>query len=256
MPMKSLFQALVVSTFTLVSSSAISSAETIRVAGTPSGKPFTFLDVKTNKLQGAMVDLMTEVAKAEGLDAQIDVLAWPSIIPALTSKRIDVGIAAATITEERSKVIGFTVPIFPYAEGLIVAASNPQDYSSLKDLEGKSVGTQAGTTYFTYLKNSGVNMDIKVYDGIPEIVHDLTLGRIAAGIASYPIFAMRLAEGDTRYRLSPTYKSGEIGQVAFMVAKDRPELTARLNSGIKKLQESGKLHQILAKWHVDKTVSE
>lgn len=254
--MRRLLHTLAVSTFALVAGSITASAETIRVAGTPSGKPFTFLNVEVNKLQGAMVDLVTEVAKIEKMDIQIDVLAWPAIVPALTSKRIDVGIAAATITEERAKVIDFTEPLFPYAEGLIIAASNPRDYSTLKDLEGQPVGTQAGTTYYTYLKNSGVKMDIKVYEGIPEIVHDLSLGRIVAGIASYPIFAMRLAEGDKRYRLSPTYKSGEIGQVAFMVAKDRPELNARLNSGIKKLRESGKMQEILAKWHVDKTVSQ
>lgn len=251
-----LFRTLVVSAFALVSASTAVMAETIRVIGTPSGKPFTFLNVQTNTLQGAMVDLISAIAELEGLKPQFDVVAWPSIIPALTSRRADVGIAAAVITEARAKVIGFSEPLFPYGEGMVLAASDPHNISTLKELEGKTVGTQAGTTYVTYLQNSGVKMEIKVYEGIPEIVHDLALGRIAAGIASYPVFAMRLAEGDKRFRLSAGYKSGDVGQVAFMVAKDRPELTARLNAGIKKLRESGKMQEILAKWHVDKTVSQ
>ena len=35
----------------------------MKVGSTPTGAPFTFLDTKTNSIQGLMVDLVTEIGK-------------------------------------------------------------------------------------------------------------------------------------------------------------------------------------------------
>ena len=35
--------------------------QVLKVGSTPTGVPFTFLDTKTNSIQGVMVDLITEI---------------------------------------------------------------------------------------------------------------------------------------------------------------------------------------------------
>lgn len=252
--MRSIFNALIFSalTFSLGSQSA-SAADPIRAVGTPSGKPFTFLNVETNKLQGVLVDLINEVAKEEKFEVRIDTIPWASIIPALTSNRADVSIAASVITPARAEVVDFTVPLFPYGEGLVLAASDNRDISSLKQLEGQAIGVQVGTTYYKHLQDSGVKLDIRAYESVADILRDLNLGRIQAGMFDYPILSSRRAEGDKTFRFSPSYKSQVAGNVGFMVAKGNPERVARLNAGIKKLKESGRLQQILDKWGVSKT---
>jgi polar amino acid transport system substrate-binding protein len=37
--------------------------QVLKVGSTPTGVPFTFLDTKTNQIQGVMVDLITEIGK-------------------------------------------------------------------------------------------------------------------------------------------------------------------------------------------------
>ena len=49
-----------------------SAQQVLKVGSTPTGIPFTFLDTKTNSIQGIMVDLITEIAKDAGFQVQIE----------------------------------------------------------------------------------------------------------------------------------------------------------------------------------------
>ena len=55
--------AMVAIALTAVSASA---QQVLKVGSTPTGAPFTFLDTKTNTIQGLMVDLITEIGKDAG----------------------------------------------------------------------------------------------------------------------------------------------------------------------------------------------
>ncbi len=49
-----------------------SAQQVLKVGSTPTGVPFTFLDTKTNSIQGVMVDLITEIGKDAGFQVQIE----------------------------------------------------------------------------------------------------------------------------------------------------------------------------------------
>ncbi len=78
--------------------------QTLKVGTTPTGVPFTFLDTQTNKIQGVMVDLITEIGKDAGFQVQIEAMQFSALIGALTSNRIDIVAAAMYITEP-SKIL-------------------------------------------------------------------------------------------------------------------------------------------------------
>src|SRR6266540_3652411 len=61
--------------------------QTLKVGSTPTGTPFTFLDTKTNTIQGVMVDLITEIGKDAGLNVQIEPMQFSALIPSLTSSK-------------------------------------------------------------------------------------------------------------------------------------------------------------------------
>ncbi len=48
-----------------------SAAPTYNVGATATGVPFTFLDVKSNSIQGMMVDTVTAVGKAGGFNVNV-----------------------------------------------------------------------------------------------------------------------------------------------------------------------------------------
>ena len=59
---------------------------TYNVGSTPTGVPFTFLDVKTNTIQGAMVDLITAIGEDAGFKVNVQATPFSALIPSLTSR--------------------------------------------------------------------------------------------------------------------------------------------------------------------------
>ncbi len=229
----------------------VQAQETFKVGSTPTGVPFTFLDVKTNQIDGVMVDIINAIGAEEGFTTDIQATQWSALIPSLTSGKIDVIAAAMYATEERAKVVAFTDPVYSYGEGLFVAKDDTTPYTSLDDLQGKVVGAQVGTAYVEPLKSSGKLKDVKVYDTIADIMRDVSLGRIDAGFGDRPIVAYQLSKGASEVRLVPEYESTILGNVAIAVRQDDTDLLARLNDGIAKLKDSGKLDEIIASWNIE-----
>src|SRR5438045_8812767 len=91
------------------------------VGSTPTGIPFTFLDVKTNTIQGAMVDLITAIGDDAGCKGNVQATPFSALIPSLTSNKIDIIAAAMLITLQRTEVIDFIAPVTPYPEAIVVA---------------------------------------------------------------------------------------------------------------------------------------
>jgi polar amino acid transport system substrate-binding protein len=237
---------------TLLGASASANAETLRVGATSTGIPFTFLDVKTNTIQGMMVDTATAVAKAAGDDVKIQQTVFSALIPSLTSNKIDVISAAMIKTPERAKVVAFTDPVYThYGDGLLVQASDKHDYKSLDDLKGKTMGVQAGTTYYNLLMKKGYFKAIRTYDSIADMARDLALGRIDAGIGDKPIMAYQIKQGTLKkVRLAPHYKQEAVGSICLVVRKGDTALLKELNAAIAKVKASGELDKITAKWGI------
>ena len=66
---------------------------------------FTFLDTKTNSIQGVMVDIITEVGKDAGFQVQIEPMQFSTLVPSLTSNKIDIISAAMFATAARKEVM-------------------------------------------------------------------------------------------------------------------------------------------------------
>lgn len=222
---------------------------TYNVGSTPTGIPFTFLDVKTNTIQGAMVDLITAIGDDAGFKVNIEATPFSALIPALTGNKIDIIAAAMLITGQRREVIAFSTPVFPYPEGMVVSIDDNTPYKSLADLRGQVVGAQVGTVYIDFLKRNGDFADVKVYDSLADILRDVSLGRIKAGFGDAPILKYQLAQNTSfKAKLVPTYEPKMTGSVGIGVRKSDVELLQKINASLAKLQANGTVDKILAKW--------
>src|SRR6266699_4093967 len=117
-----------------------SAQQVLKVGSTPTGVPFTFLDTKTNSIQGVMVDLITEVGKDAGFQVQIEPMQFSTLIASLTSNKMDIISAAMFVTAARKEVIDFSEPFYTYGEGLVVPKADTKDYTRQDDLKGEVVG--------------------------------------------------------------------------------------------------------------------
>ncbi|PSC03572.1 amino acid ABC transporter substrate-binding protein [Alsobacter soli] len=226
-----------------------SAQQTYKVGSTPTGTPFTFLDTKTNTIQGIMVDLITAIGKEAGFQVQVEPMQFSTLIAGLNANKIDIIAAAMYITPARQEAVDFSAPVYTYGEGLFVAKSDTKDYTKLEDLKGEVVGAQVGTAYVEPLKKSGLFADVKIYDTIPDIMRDVNAGRIKAGFADLPIVAYNLQLGNfPDVRLAKGYKSQIVGSVGIGVRKTDGELLKKINTALAKLQGDGTVKKILAKW--------
>ena len=136
MALKRLFQA-AMAAVVLTAAVPASAQQVMKVGSTPTGIPFTFLDTKTNTIQGIMVDLITEIGKDAGFQVQIEPMQFSALVPSLTSNKIDIISAAMFVTPARKEVIDFSEPFYSYGEGLLVPKGDTKTYTTQEDLKGQ-----------------------------------------------------------------------------------------------------------------------
>jgi len=247
MLLKKLAVALALSGLTLFGAKA--DDKVLKVGSTPTGIPFTFLDTKTNTIEGVMVDLIKAIGNDAGFKVEIEGMQFSTLIPSLTGNKIDIIAAAMYITAPRKEVIDFSGPVYTYGEGLIVPKADGKDYKEFADLKGETVGAQKGTAFVEPLQKTGLFPEVKIYDNIPAILADVNTGRLKAGFADKPILAYNLKQGlFPEVRLVNSYVSTITGSVGIGVRKSDGELLAKINASLDKLSKDGTLKKILEKW--------
>src|SRR3546814_5010713 len=79
-------------------------AETYTAGVEASYAPWAY--VEKGEYKGIAIDAMRAIAKAEGFKVEFKDLPFPSLIPALSTGKIDILVTGLTVTEKRSKEIG------------------------------------------------------------------------------------------------------------------------------------------------------
>ena len=105
--------------------------------------PFGFLDEK-NEPVGFDLDIVRGIAKHIGVPVEFVKVTSPTRIPLLVSGNVDLSAASMTHTIERDKTIDFSITYYTGAQALIVPKTS--SIHGLKDLGGKQVSVQQGTT--------------------------------------------------------------------------------------------------------------
>jgi len=253
--MKQLIQRIIKATVMLVAASAaaVCMAQTsFTVGATSTGVPFTFLDIKTNKLQGMMVDTVTAIGKNAGFSVNLQQTPFSALIPSLTSNKIDIIAAAMLKTAARAQIVDFSDPVYSYGEGLFVNAEDKRVYKTLDDLKGEIVGAQVGTVFIDALNKKGGFKEVRVYDAVADMMRDVALGRIKAGFGDRPIVVYQLAQGaNPQVRLVKEYQPTLVGDVCLVVRKGDQKLIERLNKAIASAKADGTLAKIVQQWNLN-----
>lgn len=244
--------ALVASLFTALALTitAPASAQTVlKVGSTPTGSPFTFLDTKTNTIDGVMADIVKAVGKEAGFGVQIEAMQFSTLISSLTTKRIDLISAAMFITPVRLEVVDFSQPIYSYGEGVVVPLTDKTGYVAMADLKGKRVGVQVGTAFVDPLQKSGLFTEVKLYDTTADLMRDANAGRIDAGFLDSPIAAFAISRGlFPNLRMATTFKPTMVNSIGIATRKGDTETMGKVNAALTKLKADGTIDGILKKW--------
>ena len=250
-PISRLVLGLCLASAAVVPSVQAATPQTYTVGATATGIPFTFLDVKTNSIQGMMVDTVEAVAKAGDFKVNVQQTVFAALIPSLTSSKIDIISAAMLKTPAREQVVDFSDPVYSYGEGLVVKTDDNHTYTSLDDLKGEVVGAQVGTIFVDMLQKKGIFKEVRTYDSVSDMMRDLALGRIKAGVGDQPIMAYQISQKTFKgVKLADGYKSTNVGDVCLVVRKGDTETLNRVNKAIATIKADGTLEQIIKKWGI------
>ncbi|MDR2505820.1 MAG: basic amino acid ABC transporter substrate-binding protein [Oscillospiraceae bacterium] len=204
--------------------------------------PFEF--VEGEDVVGVDADIAHEIANDLGLTLLISNMAFDSIIPALTSGQIDMGIAAMTVKEERLLSVDFSEPYYNARQALIVkVGGSVVDAETLKD---KTIGVQNGTTgdYAAEEYTADVQRFGKALDAVLELQN----GKLDAVIVDEPVAKNIVAALGNPDLILLDAVAFEDEFYAIAVAKGHPELLEAINATIKRIQEDGTLDAILLKY--------
>lgn len=234
----------------LLVSNVASAAEQIWHAGSPpSSKPTTFLDIKSNTIQGFMPDVINEIGRRQGFKVDFQPIPFAALIPSAISGKIDILVSGMTPTAKRSEVVDFSDVVAAFGEGLFVQSSDKKVYRSVKDLAGETIGAPSGCDYAEALQKMGIFKEVKFYDTPGDEIRDVQLGRIKGALQDYPILKSQLADGALQgLRVEEHYVPIQKDDIALAVRKGNKPLLDKINDSIRKMKADGTLTRIQKKW--------
>jgi polar amino acid transport system substrate-binding protein len=208
--------------------------------------PFGYLDDK-NQPVGFDLDIVRAVAARIGVPVEFVKVTSPTRIPLLISGNVDLSAASMTHTRERDKAIDFSITYYTGAQSLIVAKGSA--IHGLKDLDGKQVSVQQGTTLEKNIAAVAPSAKVVAFKDYNSAWLALVQGRVDALTGSLNIL-QGFAKENPNFVILPDRFSVE--PFGIGVRQGDSALRDMINFTIQELWESGEYAKLYQKWfHAD-----
>lgn len=268
--MKKIVSALALGAMMAVAAAGAAGAKewkTVRIASEGAYPPWNATDT-SGKLIGFEVDLANDLCKRMKVTCEFVAQDWDGIIPALQQGKYDAIMSAMTITDERKKVIDFSVPygtepsVFavvtgsPLAKALNLGADrvdlNDQGKSKpvldklAEALKGKSVGVQVSTIQADFMDKHLPKVTMRTYDKIDNAGIDLGSGRVDAMLGDRSVVeAVVKATPDKMVIVGPNFIGGVIGEgMGVGLRKDTADLKTMFDKAIGEALKDGTVKKL------------
>lgn len=236
----------------LLAAGGAPAADKVVVNGIDGGgfPPYAYVD-KDGKTVGFDVEALEWIGRKMGFKVKHQPIEWDAIIPALNAKKIDCIASGMSATEERAKIVAFTIPYYTVTQVLLVKADNNLTLDAMLK-SGKKLGVQRGTVTNKLLKDLAANpaytFEVVEYDSTDLSMADLPTGRIeGSGMDSTIAKDMLKKPG---FKLAGTFDA-KPEDYAYAVRKDDAALLETLNKGLKLLMADPHWKELKKKYDVD-----
>ncbi|MDK2880185.1 MAG: arginine/lysine/histidine transporter system substrate-binding protein [Thermoanaerobacteraceae bacterium] len=210
--------------------------------------PYEFHDISGGKdeITGFDVDIARAIAKELGVQLEIKDMAFDGVLPALLAKKVDIAIAAFTITEERKKSVNFSDPYLDGGQQIVTYKGS--GIKGKEDLKGKTIGVQLSTTGEAEAKKIE-GAKLKQFDRVDAVMLDLMNKRVDAAIVGSVVADAYLKLNPDKFEKAGDKLNSE--QNGIPVRKEDTKLLEVVNKVLKDLKDSGEYDKLVQKWFVD-----
>ncbi|MBD3878430.1 MAG: amino acid ABC transporter substrate-binding protein [Quinella sp. 1Q5] len=225
-------------------------SETIRIGLDNEYAPMGFHNER-GELVGFDVDLAKEVAKRLGVNIEFVSIDWAKKEEEITSGRIDMLWNGCDITDERKRYLLYSKPYMDNRQILIIKKGNTQHIYSINDLEGKVVGTQAGSNSEDYVHEhedlkKGFE-DFKTYLNYKEAFEDLDKDLVDVLIVDEIAGRYEMARRAGKFEIIEI-TVGSATEIAIGFRKDNVELRDKVQKVFDDMVKDGTAKKISEQW--------
>lgn len=203
--------------------------------------PFNFYNDK-NELVGFDVDVAREVGKRLGVKVKLVATEWSNIIQGLRSGAYDGILGSMAVTEERKKLVAFSVPYYYSGSQLMVRKDASFKYPT--DLKGRTIGVVGGTTYENDAKMLEAGR-IRLYKDDYQCLRELHMG-ILDGIITDTVlglYQMTIGKFDIKCLGVPLRRE----KIAVAFRKEDDNLLKKVNKILEAMSKDDTLNNLIKK---------
>ena len=224
---------------------AAATADTLTMGTNASFPPYEFYE--NEKIVGIDAEIAAAIAEKLGMELKIEDMEFKAIIPAVTTGKIDFGMAGMTVTEERLQSVNFSET---YATGIqAIIVKEGSEIKSVDDLyaEGATwkVGVQDATTGDIYCTDDFGEDRVSKFPVGADAVEALKTGKVDCVIIDNEPAKAYVAANEGLTILDTQYA---VEDYAIAVALENTELLEKINGALKELIDDGTVKAIIEKY--------
>ena len=217
-------------------------------------------NLTTAEMQGFDVDVAKAIGQALGVETCFATPEWDMITAGSWADKWDLSVGSMTITEDRQKILDFSVPY--YYTPAVVAVRADSGITDMAGLDGQALCAGTSTTYETWLNHGDLGPTVDVIVEAPNVtVVPLSTDQdcaqaIAAGREDFVGYAT--AETVVDANIAAGYPVVKVGtpvyyeKLAAAFDKGSTLSTESLRAEVDKLftamHEDGRLSQLSTQW--------
>lgn len=209
--------------------------------------PMGFKDDK-GQIVGFDIDMAQEAAKRMGVKVELKPVQWDGVLLSLNNKDIDVIWNGLTITDKRKQQIAFSKVYLQNKQ--IIVTNNDSNIKTKKDLAGKKVGLQLGSSSETALNADSTTTksikEIKKYSNNTEALMDLKTGRIDAVVVDEVVGRYYISKKPGQYKVADE----DFGKEDYGVGIRKSDVSFKneLDKTLDAMKADGTADKISQKW--------
>lgn len=222
---------------------------TYQVSITSATPPFAFLDEK-GLIQGMDVDIIRKIGEIEGFKVNFKNTDWNGMFKDIDANQSDIAVSGISYTPERNDKYALSKSYLNNPSA-IMFTQGKINFQSLNDLKAQTVATTDGGKSLAYgqsVPEGKVVTEKNPYLLLQKVVR----GEAVGAIYDQPVL-VNLTQNHPEYKMTivPLDKANDpTTQTVILMSKTKPSLTAKVNDGLAKLEQTGELAKIKAKWGV------
>lgn len=230
--------------FSLAGCKSKKDSDTLTVGTNAAFPPFEYLGDDGNP-DGFDVALIKAIGDKIDMDVEVKDMEFDALVASIGSK-IDVAIAGMTVTDERKEKVDFSDSYYEAVQYVIVPKDS--DIASAKDLEGKKIGVQLGTTG-DFIAEDIKDAKTSTYNKAVDAVNDLVNGKLDLVIIDKnPALVFQDKFSDDVKIIDGAKFDFETEHYAIAIPKGDTELAEKINKALADLKTDGTFDKLVKQY--------